>query len=813
MGGHISNQNSFPSSSTASTTIASSTTTHTRQRVVENFLLIWVDANIDQLKKDCQNTSAQLRNIVNDVNICTEPEQCIQFLNDIQNEKAFIIVSGSLGQHLVPNIHAMSQVDTIYVYCGIKSRHEEWAKNWIKIKGVHTEIKSICEALQLAAKQCNEDSTAVSFMPVGEGMSNQNLNQLDASFMYTQIFKEILLDMKHDPQAIQDLANYCRNLYKKNTGELNIINEFVQAYRPVSSIWWYTRECFTYQMLNRALRTLEGDTIINMGFFIHDLHRKIKQLYNKQVKSYDGKPFIVYRGQGLSFTDFEKLQKTKGGLMFFNNFLSTSKRQEISLNFGKTASGKIDMIGIQFKMTIDPLVSSTPFAVIDEVSYFKTEEEILFSMHTVFRIGEITRIDKCYPLYQVELKLTADDDEQLRTLTHRIRKETAGATGWKRLDQLLIKLSQFDKAEELYKLLLEQTSDDGEKANYYHQLGCIKDGQGDYEKAIGYYGKSLKIRQKTLPPTHPVFANSYNNIGLVYDKMGEHSKALSFYEKSFEIRQKTLSPTHPDLATSHNNIGSVYYNMGEYSKALSFYEKALEIRQKTLPPNHPDLATSYNNIGLVYDKMGEYSKALLFHEKSLEIDQKTLPQNHPNLATSYNNIGLVYDKMGEYSKALVFHKKSLEIDQKTLPPNHPLLAISYNNIGSVYKNMGEYSKALSFYEKSFEIRQKTLPPNHPDLANSYNNIGLMYDKMRDYSKALLFHENSLEIRLRTLPPNHPDLATSYDNIGSVYNNMGEYSKALSYFERAPAIRQRSLPSTHPDLKSVQESIETVKKKL
>ena len=94
-------------------------------------------------------------------------------------------------------------------------------------------------------------------------------------------------------------------------------------------------------MLNRALRTLEGDTIINMGFFIRDLHQQIQELYQKQVGSLScGKSFTVYRGQGLLKTDFEKLVKTKGGLMSFNNFLSTSTKREVSLVFAKGASGK-----------------------------------------------------------------------------------------------------------------------------------------------------------------------------------------------------------------------------------------------------------------------------------------------------------------------------------------------------------------------------------------------------------------------------------------------------------------------------------------
>jgi hypothetical protein len=56
-------------------------------------------------------------------------------------------------------------------------------------------------------------------------------------------------------------------------------------------------------------------------------------------------------------------------------------------------------------------------------------------------------------------------------LTEHIRTETPRETGWERLGPLLIKLSHFDKAEELYKLLLD---DDCEKTVHYNQLGYVK---------------------------------------------------------------------------------------------------------------------------------------------------------------------------------------------------------------------------------------------------------------------------------------------------------------------------------------------------
>ncbi|CAF1202500.1 unnamed protein product, partial [Rotaria sordida] len=221
-------------------------------------------------------------------------------------------------------------------------------------------------------------------------------------------------------------------------------------------------------------------------------------------------------------------------------------------------------------------------------------------MHTVFRIGEVRKIDKKSPLYEVELKLTSDDDQQLHQLTDRIREESSGSTGWYRMGKLLLKIGQFDKAEELYMALLEQASNDSDKAHIYHQLGWVKRNQGQYKEAASFYEMSLKIERKTLPEDHPSLANTYNNIAIVYNDMGDYSKALEFYGKAHKILEKALPPNHPDLATSYNNIGGVYNNMGDYSKALEFYEKSHQIYEKALPPNHPHLATSYTCIGQVY---------------------------------------------------------------------------------------------------------------------------------------------------------------------------------------------------------------------
>ncbi|CAF0893417.1 unnamed protein product [Adineta steineri] len=795
-----SNQNAAaPSKSTTSSNIR-----QLRLRRAQNYLLLWVDTSIDQKNEDYENTLKQIRTITNDVNVFTQRDACIDYLTDLQEDvKSFLVVKDTMSQQIMPLINDIPQLDSVYILNDIETVHEEWIKKCNKIRPIRTNINDICKGLQSDIKQYNQDSIAMSFITANEMTSTDNLNQLEPNFMYTQIFKEILLDMQHDEQAIKQFTAYCRH---HDCGSAKNINEFEKDYQPESAIWWYTSPSFIYSMLNYALRSMEGDTIINMGFFIHDLHQQIQQLHQQQLTSYADEPFIVYRGQGLSKANFEKLQNTNGALLSFNNFLSTSTEQNISLIFAHSASDNVDTIGILFKIFIDPRVKSVPFASIKQMSYYNQEEEILFSMHTVFRVGAIREFGNENQLYQVELQLTSDDDQQLRVLTDGIREETGGDTGWQRLGDLLLKIGQFNKAEELYNALLEQPSDENEKAIYYGCLGHVHYNQGAYEKAIWCYEQGLEIQQKTLPSNHPFLAWSYNSISNVYAELGEYSKALSFHEKALEIYQKSLPSNHPHLAASYSNIGFVYDNMGEYSKALSYYQNALEIHQKSLPSNHPNLATTYNNIGYAYDNTGDYSKALSFHEKALEIRQKTLPSNHPDIPQSYSNIGIVYDNTGDYSKALSFHEKALEIREKALPTNHPDIGTSYCCIGSVYDNMGDYSKALSSHEKALEIYQKSLPSNHPHLATSYYNIGSVYNNMGEYSKALSSHEKALHIRVETLPSNHSDLATSYYNIGSVYDKMEEYPKALTFYDKEFEIIQQSVPSNHRDLATSYSSI-------
>jgi hypothetical protein len=60
--------------------------------------------------------------------------------------------------------------------------------------------------------------------------------------MYSQLFKEMLLEMNYDEQTKTQFVKFCRDEYADNNATLNAVNDFDRDYYLYSPIWWYTKE-------------------------------------------------------------------------------------------------------------------------------------------------------------------------------------------------------------------------------------------------------------------------------------------------------------------------------------------------------------------------------------------------------------------------------------------------------------------------------------------------------------------------------------------------------------------------------------------
>ena len=109
----------------------------------ETYSLIWLDASINSE----ENIDAQkkFRSSINYLQTFEQVDQCENYIRSVSSQdRIVLVISGGLGQQLVPKIHHLDQVYSIYVYCANKQFHQQWAQQF---KKVH--LSGICATVLL----------------------------------------------------------------------------------------------------------------------------------------------------------------------------------------------------------------------------------------------------------------------------------------------------------------------------------------------------------------------------------------------------------------------------------------------------------------------------------------------------------------------------------------------------------------------------------------------------------------------------------------------------------------------------------------
>ena len=316
--------------------------------VVANHLVIWFDATVTIDAPEYEQTIDKLRQVAPYVGFFDEIDNCLSFIQ-LFNVDIFVLVGGSVREDHLDQLHSMNQVHCIYIYRGNPQRYPAWSRKWSKIQGKYDRLEAICQQLEEASKAPRCPSTSIVFVSEESDEPIEHFNHVEPSFMYTELLKNILLDIDYREESREEFINYCKRTYETNPRELQIIDEFCRNYRASDAISWYTRDTFLVRMLNRALRMFDAQIILQIGFFIRDLHEHINRLHLDQLEHLNRNCLTVYRGQRLTEKEFRRMKKSEGVLLSFNHFLSTSLNREVSRIFAHYKSPDLNTVRSHFQ--------------------------------------------------------------------------------------------------------------------------------------------------------------------------------------------------------------------------------------------------------------------------------------------------------------------------------------------------------------------------------------------------------------------------------------------------------------------------------
>ncbi len=427
---------------------------------------------------------------------------------------------------------------------------------------------------------------------------------------------------------------------------------------------------------------------------------QLEQLHSLYKSSLESRTFTVYRGFGMSMKAFnETIRQEVHNLLAFDTFLSTSLNKEIALEFARNKSNNDDeSILLQIEIDTDKL--QRPFADISCLSTFKYEDEILFSIGTVFRIDHVAEVKTNDGIWLVRLSSIDENDKQLKHETK--QTQLTLLSFFKRVWQAQIK-----------------RGDRRQIATSYINMASMYYKQGQYQKSLDLYQKALENLFELSSPDSLTIAACQSHIAMVYMALEQQDDALQLYKQALEIRIQRCEPNDPLLIDTLHTIGHIYRGKKEFDKALEEYRKALEMQpisfESHLKHNPSSIAATHINIALVYHQQNKTNEALEHFIKALDYQQEYLSEYHPILAFLYNNIGAMYYRLKKFDLALKNQFLTLQIEEHSLPKEHKTFAVTYFNIATSYEQLQNYDQAIEYAQKAVNQLKLHQSNDHSDV--------------------------------------------------------------------------------------------------
>lgn len=316
---------------------------------------------------------------------------------------------------------------------------------------------------------------------------------------------------------------------------------------------------------------------------------------------------------------------------------------------------------------------------------------------------------------------------------------------------------------------VEQEKDDAIRADYFNVWGIYFWYMNDHNKAIDFFGKTMKMRE--TPAILPKMAQAANNIGCLYSALGNTDSARKYLEKALEIDIQLENKA--GIIKSKYDLGVFNLRHDNYATSLLLLHEVEEYQEE-----HKDsirLTYTLNALGNTYCFLNKNEKAIEHYLRAISIGEALGVMD--NQISAFNNLTAIYSELPDsFSKALHYGFEGMKLaKQKNDIKN--LLSIT-SNIGSAYLTANQPDSALIYFEKALALVDQI---NQPFIqAKLYISSGRAYLKNARYEKARSLINKGLDISKSINSLSNRSLG--YKLLASIDSVQGNFRNALLNYQ-------------------------------
>ena len=267
----------------------------------------------------------------------------------------------------------------------------------------------------------------------------------------------------------------------------------------------------------------------------------------------------------------------------------------------------------------------------------------------------------------------------------------------------------------------------------YDSLGVLERKKGNYDAALMYYFKALKIKEQQKNSIN--IGRSFHNIAMVFNGQREYGKAVKYMRKALPLRFKYNDSI--SYGVSLNMYGYFKFKLTENDSALYYYQKAkryFNLNRRVTDVNH--------NLTLFYIREGNYNRAIKIYNENLKLFKDLNLLNR--ISYTYKSISRVYrkDKKFLLAKSYLDSSKTLALKLE----NKKLLSTIYLDYTKIATTQNKYKDAFENYvtyrkynDSVFNIKK----------AKDINTLELNYKFEKEKIKDSLLYVHQKEKLLQT----------------------------------------------------------------
>jgi tetratricopeptide (TPR) repeat protein len=245
--------------------------------------------------------------------------------------------------------------------------------------------------------------------------------------------------------------------------------------------------------------------------------------------------------------------------------------------------------------------------------------------------------------------------------------------------------------------LKENVLDDRFTSSAYTMLSLAYRNLGNYDTAIYYSKKALRLREEKIKDTNDI-AGSYDNMSTIYFKAGEFDSAINYSLKAAKLFEKTGNKK--ELAYTWSNLSSIYDAVGNKNNSYHYLMLAYNILKNE--GNDEDIVRMLENLGDYFLNHNMLDSAQYYFNQAVSMLKKM--KKYDDYANTKRALGEIFLKLGKNSKA----EKELTEANKLFKKSDRMedIIITEVLVAEVELRKGNFTKAKNLLDNALTLENR-----------------------------------------------------------------------------------------------------------